>query len=258
MVKYNNHLYTFMQSNLYKMDVETKIMSSKWSNWSPIVTLNYPSKGLRNYGFGITEKGIIAIYGGVTEIGAIARKQKNFMVHEDLWMFNITNPIFDFNLVNLEIVSKGGFSKIFSLGGETLGILNTYFEREILILNIDQLTSYRLKINQTENDLNRTAFALSPINSTLIVIFGGYDQTDSKVNSIKEKHMIEILSVQSIEVEQIDTKLKEPASEIESVYGSLGGIFMLIIILLFYIRKRRDVLIPERELDLKLEGHTKI
>jgi hypothetical protein len=52
-VKYGDHLYSYTNTSIHKMIVDTKSMSLYWNNWSPILTSRYPSKGLRNYGFGI-------------------------------------------------------------------------------------------------------------------------------------------------------------------------------------------------------------
>jgi len=161
-------------------------MSLYWNNWSPILTSRYPSKGLRNYGFGITGKGIIAIYGGLTEIGINLRKQRNWKIHEGLWIFNTTASESEFYLVDLDIDTNGGFSRIFPMGGEILGILNPYFEKELLILNFAQFKFYKVKIIQMENTLNRTAFALIPNVRGATLAYASPETIHSLVKKVKD------------------------------------------------------------------------
>jgi hypothetical protein len=242
-----------MYNTLYSLEIDDTF-STVWNDWNIIKTNNRVSflSGLVNYGFGITNKGVVVIYGGLVENARIAngvngRGVRYLNVREDMWIFNISREQTGFEFVNFYFPSKGGFSKLIPLGDERLCLFNTYLNDKLIILNFEEMKSYPIRISpNAESLINRTAFGITALNETSFLIFGGYDQSNSSVNSLEKKDFLRILTFtkeNNIEITGgvVGTGNVIVSSLLITTIGSILGVFLISIVVSVYLKRKREI-----------------
>jgi len=158
-------------------------------NWIKMSTVNSPAIGLINYGLEVTSKGKLVLYGGRVETSeACSWRKRSFSLYNQLWIMDLSLESPEFNYVNW-IESRGGYSKIISLGNETLCILNEYFKNEMVIIDFDKLTSFDLQTVNKPEQVTRTAFGIVG-NSSNFIIYGGVNHINSKISQITEINLV--------------------------------------------------------------------
>lgn len=165
-------------------------------NWNLIDTLHTPANGLFHYGMGITELGNMILYGGVVSKGVLTKRFRNLEIREELWHMNLAHMPSDFVLVDAKIKFGGGFSKIFSIGGEWLCLLNPLSSPIPLLLDVQKFLSYKLEPLDGIGYLNRTGFGISIYNRTNIIIIGGYNQENSTITPLDPSEQIIVMSLE--------------------------------------------------------------
>jgi hypothetical protein len=137
-----------------------------------------------NYGMQITKGGTLVLFGGVTEdnpkCSSSERKLNKF---SESWILYLNVPTPDFLLVNW-IDTEGGMSKILSLGNETVCIINTSFETQMIILDLAELISYNVHVQGITDGLLRTGFGIAAFNERDFIIYGGYNEYGGLVKDI--------------------------------------------------------------------------
>lgn len=156
----------------------TSLLASEWERTK---TIKHPPMGLFDYGITATQKGKIIVYGGVTCNGSITRAHRSLILHSGLWYVNIADKNPDFFLVNWP-ESSGGFSRIVSLEGDTICILN---KNQILILDSEKMVFYQsINDNPFDFEVQRNGFGVGVANESVIII-GGYNEFGAKIQEIK-------------------------------------------------------------------------
>jgi hypothetical protein len=133
----NGFLYTYMFNSLWSF--EANLYGN--SNFLPISSEQAPVSNLFNYGLATTEERKLILFGGLTEDSAVRSiKARNFTSYSELWMYDLKNLKSSF--IPIIWKSKGrGFSKLLSLGGELVCLLNSNLPNQIVILDISQMIS---------------------------------------------------------------------------------------------------------------------
>jgi hypothetical protein len=83
-----------MQNNLYTLIVKEEF-STSWADWKSLKIISDVPVCLVNYGFGITPKDVLVIYGGVLgnglqEKAMNGRKARHLRINENLYLFNFS------------------------------------------------------------------------------------------------------------------------------------------------------------------------
>jgi hypothetical protein len=165
-VEYKNIIYSFIDSALFSFNYENLIQSASVS-WSSFSNQTAPVSGLVDYGLSVTSSGKLVLYGGSKEKGAVKlQRQRVFDNFNDLWIVDLTLKSPSFLSVQWDIEGSGGYSRIISLEGEVLCILNANFQNAVIVLDIGLMQSFPLSISNLPGNLKRTAFSIAPLNST--------------------------------------------------------------------------------------------
>jgi hypothetical protein len=204
--------------------------------WTPFPSFNNPITGLFNYGMEVTSSGALVIYGGVTEDNpSCLAYNRNLSRHNDLWLLNLNETGSDFSLVKW-IDSPGGYSKIVSLGGETLCILNPSFESQMIIIDLEEMISYKVMADGMPEQLKRTAFGIAGSNGRDFIIYGGYNEYDGLVKDISQ---FDLLVQISFSIGDVPDALNYGTI----VGGVVSGILVIVSLFLLYYRigKRKKI-----------------
>jgi hypothetical protein len=248
MVKDSHKVYTFIKNSIYYFSIN-EILTNFHLNWNQLLTQMTPQLGLFNYGIEITKRGKIVIYGGNTEQTPVCSfRSRTLINYNQLWILDTTVESPNFGLVNW-IPTVGGFSRIVSLGGELICIMNANFDNGMKMIDIGNLISYDVVVSGIPANLIRNGFGVAGRNNTDFIIYGGYNQIDS----ISELSPFNILYQLSFSNTDLTEKFVEGAPISLSSEGTVGMIFAIVGILLvgvlvvFYQRKIKDDKIKVRE-----------
>jgi hypothetical protein len=115
-----------------------------------------------------------------------------FILHNELWIFDLKEKHPEFKRTNFNS-GKGGFSKIITLGGELVGILNSYFDNGLILLDLEVNKAYKPSTNNPI-PLKRIGFDVAFLNRTNFLLIGGFFLNDNKTTvPNQEDNLIEIL-----------------------------------------------------------------
>jgi hypothetical protein len=115
-----------------------------------------------------------------------------------------------------------GYSKIVSLGGEIICLLNDLLPNKMILINVDQMFTSPMKILNAPVT-NRTAFAVASLNETAFVLMGGYSTDGDLVQELDKDTFISII--------EYGRSIPMKSSQVESiVYGIVSGISFLLLI----------------------------
>jgi serine/threonine protein kinase len=129
-----------------------------------------------HYGIAITKKHRLLIYGGAVKDGIYSRLERNVSLYSELWMLSMTEDWPKFRLIKWLNEHPGGFSKATSLGGELICLFNRNFHSGLIVLDLENLNVLKLEDNEfSPHEFSRTAFGLVNVESTNIIIVGGYN-----------------------------------------------------------------------------------
>jgi hypothetical protein len=134
-----------------------------------------PAAGLVNYGMDFTSQGKLILFGGQKELyGFCALTNKYMRLYNDLWIYDASNTFPNF-VQAIWIPEAGGDSKVFSLGGELIGVFNSNFKNLAKLIDVDSLKSYEIVVYGERKSIFRTAFGLARLNQTEFILYGGYN-----------------------------------------------------------------------------------
>lgn len=166
-----------MNDSLYSFEIFFNFGKSLGSSkWNKLSTPDHPSTGLINYGMAVTNNGNIVIYGGVTETVIPTRFNRVLTTYSDLWFFNTSANIINFSLIGLGI-DGGGFSRIVSLGGEIVCIINRNMKGQMIILDTENMVVSPIdeEISMPNGNL-RNGFGAIPVGPDRFLIVGGHEE----------------------------------------------------------------------------------
>lgn len=220
------------------------IINNNYLTWNFLSSVSAPKIGLINYGFAVTSSGVIVLYGGQTDTAICSLQKRTLTPSNDLWIFNLSNPQPTFEIVKWLSGDIGGFSKILSLGNETVCIMNVYFENQMRILDFNEMSSYEVFIENAPQRSVRTAFGIAGANDNNFIIYGGFDPTDNKISSLTP---FNILFQLTFSTKNHKDKSMESEDMSTIVIGSSIGGIVCILVLLLYSTKMRQGLKAEKE-----------
>jgi hypothetical protein len=232
-VQNSGYVFTYMNGKLYFFDAYYAI-SNSIINFELLQTPSGPPNGLINYGMQLTEKEKLIIYGGQIETTSTpcAIRKRIFNLYNQLWMLDMRKNIFpDFVLIKW-ISSPGGFSKIISLGGEIICILNAAFINQMKIIDFDIMSSYEIHVSGIPAGVTRTGFGIVQANSTEFILYGGYDESGPNPKYISPFNILYQISFSK--TYKIDTlRVQSHAFDSTLITGIVVGIVSGIIIIVF-------------------------
>jgi hypothetical protein len=202
-------------------------MEQAFISWIPIKTETIPPVGLINYGYAVTSSGVMVLYGGQIESTPECHFQKRtLLTSSDLWIVNMTVPVLDFMLVEWMSSEMGGYSKIISLDGDLLVVINRNFENGMKLLDINRMESYAIKSKNVPDNFFRTSFGIAG-NGTHFMLYGGYDQ----INGISQPAVSDLIYQISFSVTDV-TATNENLIQLESstVISIVCGIVVIVVI----------------------------
>jgi hypothetical protein len=249
LVLWNYHIYTYMKQSVYKFPVPYLLDEKKDYEWTlvSVNTSTSPAKGLINYGIEVTEKGKLILYGGLTETQFPVDRNRTFTVHGDLWLLNLLSSKPEFQECNWKY-KVGGYSKILSIGRELTAVLNTNFPEKILLLDVEEMKSYTVRVSNDFVLDKRIGYGLSSLNSNTFIIGGGYIQsTDLTVSEIAPEYHLCVMTFSRIKLNSTDQKnstetITEQAPMFKTaIYATLVFNLVLIITIILILLKRKKM-----------------
>lgn len=134
---------------------------------------------------GITNSSKIVLFGGEKEVGALCsgNARRSFLTYSELWVFDIYSEVHDFTFLNWNMAVPR-YTKIISLGGELLCVFNRNFKTQMILLDIEGLTSYPLNVIGQNSDILREGFGLAPINETTYLVYGGFNSGNERIQDL--------------------------------------------------------------------------
>jgi hypothetical protein len=243
-IEFDKYFYSVINGTLHRFDVSLFPEKLELSSLETVQRLPF---GLIYYGIGITEGGILAIYGGEVESTFMRTpRHRSFKSYSDLWILNMF-MLNDF--VNIEWNSGGGgWSKILSLGGEVLCVLCPNMDSQMMLINFKEMKSYPLEIKNPIERMERTAFGISGIGGKNFIIIGGFNQFNNEVKDISPILMVYQLSFSSHKQSKI----------LETTFAAFGGAFLFIFVS-YILRKSWNTkrsLVPKPTLEGLPKGYT--
>lgn len=190
-----------MNESMFSLNItfEKGIQCSEWVRND---SKTYPVSGLFDYGFEITDNGKIILFGGVTNNSPMPRRSTDYKMYSSLWIWNLTDSSPHFQEF---ILAEGGagYSKIVSLGGEIICLLNDLLPNKMILINVDQLLTSPMKILNAPVT-NRTAFAVASLNETAFVLMGGYSTDGDLVQELDKDTFISTYKYNRIRTQHTD------------------------------------------------------
>jgi tRNA A-37 threonylcarbamoyl transferase component Bud32 len=203
--------------------------------WVKLYTTQTPTTGLMNYGMQITKGGTLVLFGGVTEdnpkCSSSERKLNKF---SELWILYLNADTPDFLLVNW-IDTEGGMSKILSLGNETVCIINTSFETQMIILDLAEIISYNVHVQGKTDGLFRTSYGIAAFNERDFIIYGGYNEYGGLIKDIGTFDILVQLSFSTRDLSNENNSIVNAA-----IITSVVLILVVVGILLIFLKKRKS------------------
>jgi hypothetical protein len=183
-----------------------------------------------NYGMEMTDSRKLVIYGGQTDDSTECAFRNRYLTrYNDLWMIDFSSDNPDFMLIDW-ITTPGGFSKILKLSDELLCIMNPNFENQMKMLDMKQMRSYDVAVQDLPEDLVRTGFGIAGKNGADFIIYGGFQQ---KHNGIEKLSSLNILYQLSF----INAQLEVSHYSGSQIAGFVSGLFIsLAVFIIFYYK----------------------
>jgi hypothetical protein len=229
-----------MNDSLYSLNLDPTIFSAHLE-WNQVITNRKPCQGLFNYGLAITEKGKLILHGGLTKNGILNRITRNLTKHSTLWIISVMEKVPDFQLVTWP-ETGGGFSKIVSLGGEKICILNKNIQNELIILDIQNLIYFYVnQANTISPEVRRNGYGVVSVSNRVLVIVGGYTEEDNKIGEIKSPFIygIHLKDIESnVESKRNETIGTIPLESSISLYIGVLGILPLLLVSIIIVYKK--------------------
>lgn len=235
-VQYEGVVYSILDNSLYYFEI-SKLLNLQLE-WQSMFTKHNPARGLMNYGMEISSKGRLVIFGGVTEeLSSCFTFNRNLNKHNELWVMDLRAIEKDFMLINW-IDTDSGISKIISLGGELLCILNPYFDTQMVLINLDEMISYNIIVHGMPEKLNRTAFGIVGGQGNDFIVYGGFNEYGG---IIKDINVLDILVQLSF---SISTDMESQSANSPVILATSIGLLSILIFALLYkifvVRKRKN------------------
>jgi hypothetical protein len=176
--------YTYMNSSIYAL-----LLNQSSFQWNIIENVSKvsPVLGLTHYGLQTTESSKLVLYGGLRRIQSRSsqKRTQTFTSYNHLWVFDFYSG---FKQIPWEF-SGGGFSRIISLGGERLCILNSRMKEGAVMLYLDLLRFYPLNfINNIPSERNGYAIISHDVSNFYLI--GGYNENKEVISDVDPKVMV--------------------------------------------------------------------
>jgi hypothetical protein len=229
-----------MNSTLYGLEIGFKSDAFNCTNWIKYISNKNAPLALFDYGFQITPKGLLIIAGGLTNSQRFTRRSMNFNSHREVWLLNLAFRDGRFTQIS-SLGNIYGFTKIISLGGELVSIVNRNIG--ILLLNLEEMQTYPL---EPVTSFTRTSFAIVPLNETSFLVIGGYDVHGNRVAELgKDKILVRITF----------SNISSSSNLIRIIISVISILTVMVITVVIYLRYRYGVVQPEnnRDIEIKVE-----
>lgn len=226
-----------MKKNLYSLKINSGYDSLEFSGFTEIVTDTLPPAELFHYGLEVTEKGKLVLFGGVKVQTTFKRRVFNLASFSELWVVNLNISNMDFNLINMGESLKvgGGYSKIISLGGEKVCIVNDHFPGSIMIVDFEFLSVTIPSTKMSVNDKQRSGYGAISLNGSRIMILGGHYENIAEVSEVDSNLFIEIFSIDNAIISQSNDLAITLGSTFSVSFAVLG-----VLALFVFIKKKRS------------------
>jgi serine/threonine protein kinase len=230
-------IYTFMKESLFKLPTNN-LLDPRFNNeWKDVSTSMKPVRGLFNYGLAITDKGKLVIYGGMTEVSVPNPRLRDFLIYNDLWILDLMSSSLVFKLCEWNY-KGGGYSKMVSLEGELISVLNPLASEKVILLDINDMKSYPIiMINDYILD-TRVGFGIGALDGRNFIIGGGFN-INFPGGELSESAKEYYLCVMTFSNSNLKFGFSTVASPVGFSLGIIGMFLLLVCLTLFLWKKHK-------------------
>jgi hypothetical protein len=178
-----------MNDSLYSVTIrfDSYVQASEWIQFK---SKEHPQTGLMDYGLGITNNGLLLLYGGVTNNNQMNRRLLNYTIHAQLWTWDLTSSSSQFVMGSFR--NGLGFSRIAILSDDCFYVINNrYKSRRIFSTRYNE--EYEIKAIDSPTTF-RIAFGLATISENSFLMIGGYKVHEDTIQELEPSEYLTVVS----------------------------------------------------------------